>query len=247
MRINWLRICIGVVLLLGWRCALAVTDGEQVYQAYITDNMRAWKRIIDVEHARSGKSLAQEMELLDHEYGYINRCLSKKWKDEAELYVERHEARIERLKSQRENASSLAAYESACYGFKIALNKLKAPFLGDKSYEAALRSVHLNRQNGFGYLQLGNTKFYKPGFLGGSKEEALKYYLRAEKLMPRSENMNDWHRLELLMRIALTYEALGNIRQANNYYLKILKEEPNIRWIRDDLYPKFKRSHNLNL
>ncbi|MDO4790765.1 MAG: hypothetical protein Q3998_07380, partial [Porphyromonas sp.] len=169
----------------------------------------------------------------------------------AKTYMKRIENRLDLLKKRQIRPALLSAYESACYGYQVGLNKFKAPFLGQKSIAAAEKSVKTDPNNAFGYVQLGNIDFYRPAIFGGSKQEALKYYLTAEKLYLSSMKTGngagkDWNLLSLWIQIAQTYESLDEVKRADEYYKKILTAEPNFKWVKDELYAKFKQKHSIS-
>ena len=92
-----------------------------------------------------------------------------------------------------------------------------------------------------GYVQLGNIDFYKPSLFGGSKEDALKYYLKAEQILLREGIDQDWNLLSLWAQIGLTYETLDNLQKAEVYYRKALTAEPQFKWVKDELYMNLKK------
>ncbi|MFC2604997.1 MAG: hypothetical protein ACFN20_04720, partial [Bacteroidota bacterium] len=70
---------------------------KSIYKAYIGADMQLWRMVIDSLHAKSNKTIEQEIELLNYEYGYIGWCLSQKKKQVAETYLKRYDARLSRL------------------------------------------------------------------------------------------------------------------------------------------------------
>ncbi|WP_449303665.1 tetratricopeptide repeat protein, partial [Porphyromonas endodontalis] len=80
-----------------------------------------------------------------------------------------------------------------------------------------------------------------PSIFGGSKEEALKYYLKAEQFLLKNGIDRDWNLLSLWAQIGLTYEELDNPQKAELYYRKALNAEPQFKWVRDELYTNLKK------
>ncbi|MFA6805819.1 MAG: tetratricopeptide repeat protein, partial [Bacteroidales bacterium] len=216
---------IGVLSLLSLT-SFGANEKEIIYNAYITDNMSIWKKTIDAMDAETNKTIAREFELLNYEYGYIAWCVGKKKTDEANLYLNKGTQRITKLETYKKSLGLIYAYQSAFYGYQIGMNKIKAPFLGPKSIEVAKKSVTMNINNYFGYMQLGNIEYYMPPVFGGSKEKALDYYLRAKEIMDKRDNKNDWNYLNLIAVIGMTYQELNNYNKAEAYYKLALKQEP---------------------
>lgn len=229
--------------------SLHASERDSIYKAYISGDMELWRRVIDKMHDAKDKTTTQELDLLNFEYGYIGWCLGAKKTALAKTYMKRMDERMSRLTRQQVRPALLSAYISAYFGFQVGLNKLKAPFLGQKSIAAAQRSVELEPSNALGHIQLGNIDYFRPPLFGGSKREALKHYLTAERLLQsemKAKGLDkDWNLLSLQVQIADTYESLDEINQADEYYKKILTSAPDFKWVKDDLYPKFKQKHNL--
>jgi hypothetical protein len=230
---------ITIVLLLFVMSNLAASYKEQIYKAYISNNMQAWKQTIDKMEASNNKSNEFLLELINYQYGYTAWCLGQKNEKEAEVYLEKAELHLSSLEQKGLYTSMVNSYKSAFYGYKIGLNPLKAPFLGFKSIECARNAIELGPSNPFGYVQQGNIQYYMPGMFGGSKTEALTYYLKAKTLMEKDSswvNMN-WNYLSLLTIIAQTYSELNDNATSKKYYETILELEPNFLWVKNELYP----------
>ena len=60
-----------VSLLLTGFSSWAMSPKEIIYKAYISADMQLWRTVIDNLHAKANKTLEQELELLNYEYGYI--------------------------------------------------------------------------------------------------------------------------------------------------------------------------------
>jgi tetratricopeptide (TPR) repeat protein len=115
--------------------------------------------------------------------------------------------------------------------------------LGPKSKENANEARKLEPSNWFAYLQLANIENYTPKILGGSKVNALKYYLISLKLLesnPRECQYN-WNYLNLYVTIAQVYIDMNNFKKAESYYKKVLQIEPNFKWVKYNLYPQLKQ------
>lgn len=231
-----------LIFVLLFASMIAVFAGNEktaIYNAYLTNDMKTWRKIIDQMNAEKGKSNERSLELLNYEYGYIGWCIGMKNKTEAREIIARGQLNIETLEKNNFSQSMIYAYKSAFYGFEIALNKTKAPFLGGKSMNQAEKSVKFDANNPYGYLQLGNIEFYMPKVFGGSKKKAIAYYQKAEKLMMKSDYKNNWNYLSLITQIAQTYQELNDDKNAEIYYKRVLSTAPNFTWVKNELYPKF--------
>ncbi|MBN2485556.1 MAG: hypothetical protein JXB34_06255 [Bacteroidales bacterium] len=213
----------------------------RIYNAYIGNNMKDWKIVIDALEAKKNKTTVLTAELLNYQYGYIGWCMGNKNYKEAGHYIALGEKNIATLEKAGYQLSAVNAYKAAFYGFRIGLNKLQAPFLGPKSIEHAKAAIKLDANNPYGYIQLGNSDYYMPAAFGGSKTRALEYYIKAATLMENNayQSTNNWNYLGLLTQIAMAYEELKMYPEAKKYYLKIIKIEPKYLWVKEELYPAF--------
>lgn len=217
----------------------AEVKGE-IYRAYISENMDRWKFVIDSTERSSNLSKQDRLELLNYQYGYIAWCIDKNKKQLAAAYIKKAEQNLQILEASKYQLSMLHAYKAALIGYKIGLAPYKAPFIGKESIENAKKSVQLDANNAFGYLQLGNISYYMPPAFGGSKKDAMTMYLKALDLMEKKPATlkENWNYLNLLLTISLAYQELGQKSLAGRYCLKILKIEPHFIWVKEKLYPQ---------
>ncbi len=211
---------------------------RSIYQAYVSGDMSQWKKTIDSMY-KTTKTNQGKLELVNYQYGYIAWCISNDKDSEAKKYMNKAEKLVEFLEKQNYNKSLLYAYKAAFVGFKIGLKPYKAPFIGSKSSSFAKKSVEFDSRNALAYVQLGNISYYKPKTMGGSKSKAMEHYLNALKIMEQKNQVKqNWNYLNLLVTIVNAYMDLEDYKKAQTYCLKIFDVEPEIQWVRDELYSK---------
>lgn len=205
---------------------------EQIYEAYITGNMSKWHIIVDKILEIKNKTNAQILETVNFIYGFVAWAIENNFEEKAQKYIAIANKYLENLEKNNYQLATVYAYKSAFLGFEIALNKLKAPFLGVLSLQYANKAIELDQNNYFAYEILGNIYFYSPSFFSDSRKKALKYYLKALKIIEKdiSQTYKNWNYLNLLMSIAETYSILGDKKTALMYYTKILSFEPKFHW-----------------
>ena len=218
------------------------TYKTEIYKAYISNNMNEWKKVMDRMNLETKRDNEFLLELLNYQYGYIVWCIGNKENEQAKKYLSLADKNIEILEKQSFELSILNAYKSAFYGYRVGLNKLQAPFIGPKSVESAKKAIELDKNNPYGYIQIGNSEFYMPSVFGGSKTVALENFKKAENLMERNPEKikNDWNYLSLLAMIVMSCKELKQYELAKDYCEKALKTEPEFLWIKMDLYPEIK-------
>lgn len=216
-----------------------------IYNAYITNRMDLWKKVIDV---MSGDNLSNEVlaELINYQYGYIGYCIGFDRKDEARKYLNLAERNLGILEKGNYNPSMIKAYKCAFYGFRLGLNKLTAPVNGLKSLENAKSSLAIDSTNYFAWIQYGNVQFYMPATFGGSKKEGIEYFLKAKKIMENHPDdlINNWNYLSLLVLIGQSYTYINDMPSAKEVYESILEREPAFIYVKDELYPGLLKKMN---
>jgi len=213
---------------------------QEVYKAYISNDMVRWSKVIDAMLQLPDRDNATLMELVNYQYGYIAWCIGTGRKKEALKHLDQAAENLNLLEKSGFRLSWVEAYKSAMYGYRIGLNNLKAPFWGPKSLESARKSVKLDPENYFGYIQMGNAEYYMPAVFGGSKEKALGLFRKAETLLEKSGERLDenWNYLGLLAMIGEACMETGKYEEARAAFSKALKVEPAFLWVKDELYPR---------
>lgn len=214
---------------------------KQIYEAYISGNMSAWKSILLETQNQPKKNNAQLMEIINYQYGYIGWCIGTDKKTEAKSWMEMMNQNLDILEKLNYQPASVHAYRGAMIGFRIGLNKYQAPFIGQKSLDYAKSAMQIDSKNPAGFILYGNILFYTPQLFGGSKDEAINYYLEALKKMEtnKSSKHQNWNYLSLLTVIANAYYECGQSEKALTYLKKALQAEPNFQWVKNELYPKY--------
>lgn len=213
---------------------------HSIYQAYVGGDIEKWKRAMDSIGAARPETTHEIMELINYQYGYIAWCVGAKRSDEARKYLVRSAGLMTKLPDQKPVLSMVHAYKAAFAGFEIGLAPYKAPLLGYESLKFARSAIRLDSTNAFGYMQLGHIAFYTPRLMGGSKTEAMQYYLDALRLFesqPGSIQQN-WNYLNLLITLIGACQDAGQYEQARTYCLKALGVEPEFDWVKNQLYPQ---------
>jgi tetratricopeptide (TPR) repeat protein len=213
---------------------------KNIYAAFIAHDMNKWEKVIrTMESTNSVTSVDQKLELINYYYGYIGWLIGQKKFSPAEKLIPRGEKLInEVLKISPKNATAYS-FKGSFLGFKIGIDKCKAIFLGSESKNDINKAMLLDPQNLQAIIDKGNLLFYSPRIFGGDKNEALKYFLKGEKIMERNnDTYQNWVYLNLLTMIAGVYEKANKLQDAKLTYEKIMQNEPDIKWVKYDLYPQ---------
>lgn len=213
---------------------------KTIYSAFISGDMSKWYTVIrTIEASNSSNSVNQKLELINYYYGYIGYLIGKKQNAQAEKLINKGEKLIAQVLHVSPKNATAYSFKGSFLGFHIGVNKYKAVFLGSETKSFINKALELDSQNVQGIIDKGNLLFYEPKFFGGDKKEALIYFLKAAKLLEKNKETNEnWVYLNLLTNIASAYEKTDNLSEARIIYEKIIREEPNILWVKENLYPK---------
>lgn len=218
---------------------------SRIYKCFINGDMVSWENVVKEMESKSGltaepdKNGSYKTELLNYYYGLIGYLISQKEGKRAAIYCDKGEKIItEFLEKSPENATFIA-YRTAFLGFRIGLNNLKSVTLGVQSINLSKRALSIDSLNVQALAERGNVLYYSPSFTGGDKLEGISFYLKAVKVIEKSGDVvENWFYLSLLTNIARSYQEIGLTSRAKAAYEKILKVEPNYKWVRDDLLLK---------
>ncbi len=238
---NALRILI-VAVFLSVFLPVSASYRTDIYNAFLSADMVKWKQVLDKMDKEPTKTTAFLLELVNYQYGYIGWCLGVKREKDAQFYLEKAEKSVDLLASRSYKPAVMHAYKSLFLGFRIMMSPIKATVLGVKCLNNNESAMKLDKNNPFVVMQYANILYYKPKMFGGSRDEALKYYLQTEKLMEANPASieNDWNYLNLLATISRCYKQLGKPEKAKDYVEKALEVEPGFTWIRMDNRPSLK-------
>lgn len=214
---------------------------KSIYTTFISREMYKWGSIINaIETNNPPTTLEQKLELIDYYYGFIGYLIGKKQLETAEKYVNKGDKLIAQVLKESPKNATAYSYKGSFIGYRIAISKFKAIFLGPESAANVNKAYQLDPQNIQAIIDKGNILYYAPSLFGGDKTEALKFYLKGAKLIENNKDTyQNWAYLNLLTIIALAYEKTDQPQHAKLIYDKILRQEPNFYWVKVDLYPKF--------
>ena len=215
------------------------TYNKSIYIAFIHRDMNKWESVIHImESSNSSNTVDQKLELINYYYGYIGYLIGKNQFAPAEKYIEKGEKLINQVLRVSPKNATAYSFKGSFLGFKIGIDKCKAIFIGSESKSCINKALEIEPQNVQALIDKGNLLYYSPRFFGGDKKEALVYFLKGARILEKNkETEQNWVYLNLLSIIASAYEKTGKLAEAKQVYEKILLNEPNLVWVKYDLYP----------
>jgi len=169
--------------------------------------MTVWKNYLDSLSLTSSSVTANRLSI---EYGYCGYIVAEAKKDgqeallpEAKTYVQNFKAQITNHKSQMP-IGHYEMYMSAVYVFELRLHESMHPI---KAMSLAKEATELAPNDPLVLSYYGTSLFYAPKPFG-SKQEALEWFEKAEKLFCDPKWQYSWEREATLMYIAQCREKL---------------------------------------
>jgi len=214
-------------------------NNKSIYVAFIHRDMNKWEGVIhSMELSKSVNTIDRKLELINYYYGYIGYLIGKKEFDKAEKLISKGEKLIDQvLHDSPKNATALS-FKGSFMGFEIGTCKYKAMFLGSESKNCINNALKIDPENVQALIDKGNILYYAPKILGGDKKEALVYFLKGARILEKNKDTDqNWVYLNLLSIIASAYEKTDKLGEAKLVYEKILLNEPDLVWVKNDLYP----------
>lgn len=242
-----MKYIITICMLLSLTAVKAQDYRSAIYQAYLLEEMDKWKELMEqMEEDYSHNSDAGLLyDLLEAEYGYMGWLVSGKQKKEAEELLEHAEKHMALLEEQGLDNARVYSLRGAFYGFQIMLDPLKAPSLGKASMNANEKAMSLDPKEPQVWMEKANMDYYRPAIFGGSKKKAVPSYEKAVELFESSPERisENWVYLNCLAGLGIAYENTRKFSEAGDVYRKILKLEPSFKWVKEELYPDFRKKH----
>jgi hypothetical protein len=176
--------------------------------------------------------------LLNYEYGYAAHAVSLKQTDAAQ----RLEQFANHLEAHRTYLDSgvYYTYKASICSFRLSLEKKQIAKQIKGIYDYVDSAMNISPNDPFVLTMQGNVEFFNPFF--GSKQKALKYYLKADSVYHIKPSQYDYPRWNIrAMQIPLL-QSMGYVRTKEEVLEKcneLLTEEPNFSYISETYLPEY--------
>jgi len=209
-----------------------------IYTAYINGDMNKWASVIYTIEKHNPKLVEDKLELISYYYGYTAFLIGNKKPELALKYINAGEKHINEVLKLSPNSATAYAFKGSFIGFRIGLSKFKAISLGPESNRYISKACELDPRNIQGIVDKANALYHTPKLFGGDKAEALLLFQNGIKLMEYSKTTDqNWFYLNVMTLAAQAHVSLGEFAKAKSLYEKIIRFEPNFKWVKNNLYP----------
>lgn len=218
----------------------------RLYEGYKHGKMDEWVKVMDEleKQFKQNKKTETLLLLTQTQYGYIGYLIGANKSSDAKQYISRAEKNVEILLNQQPTLADVIAIKASLMAYNIALNPFKAPFIGPRSMALVNDALTNNPQSFQANIEKGNSLHYAPTMFGGNPKEAVKYYKKAIEIFEKNGTPSatcSWQHLNALTQLALAYEKSNSNALADATYRQILLVAPDFKWVKEELYPKFRK------
>lgn len=220
-------------------CAFGQMNHKKLFEAYQTGDLTAWGTALAEVEKEKSPTQQTLLDAANYTYGYIAWLIDKNKKSEAEHQIQRLEAIVCQLESQKYADSCIFyVYRASIAAYQVKLGTGKMATNGLKAIKYCNHAVEMNPTNPMALSLKGNVDFYRPAIFGGNKKEALSSFKKSAYEFERQhKTANSWNYMASLMTMAQAYDKLGNTTEAITICKKILKLAPNFLYVKNTLLP----------
>ncbi|MBI2417817.1 MAG: tetratricopeptide repeat protein [Ignavibacteriales bacterium] len=159
--------------------------------------------------------------------------------------AEKHAAAVAEVRGFSSEGKTLLA---AIYMMKIAHSWTEAMSLSKPFYMLLAEAEQINPDNPRTFYIKGMMKLKTPSMFGGSREEALKLFTKANALFEAERTSKTdgprWGYIACLTWSGQAYAEDENLETAKFYYKKALEVNPEYGWVKYKLLPDLEKKMN---
>lgn len=216
-----------------WMIAIYPVQSQEpacfFHETYANGNLEGWESriaLMERQHASNDEML---MEALVARYGFIGYLLGEKQNARAKKILEDTEKRLEELLGKHPGNARLLAVRAGLTGFRIGLAPLRAPVLGQRNVDAWEAALKNDPGEPMGWIEKGNSLFYRPAMFGGDKAQAEAAFRKAAELLKHSSC--NWISAFIQVRLYEAYKANGKKAEAESILKKLQEKPGQFRWV----------------
>jgi len=198
-------------------------------ETYAIGDLSGWEpeiRKMEIQHSQNFEVMA---EALLARYGLMGYLIGSRQNSKAKSLLDETEKLLEAWLKRKPGNARLLSIKAGLVGFRIGLSPMRAPFLGQRNVDAWEEALQNDPAEAMGWLEKGNSLFYRPAMFGGDKKEAEASFRKALQLSEAREC--DWLYSFIQVRLYESCKANGKTSEAETIR-KQLQEKPGyFKWI----------------
>lgn len=199
------------------------------YETYAGGNLEGWEEQIRQLEKQNPQTQEKLTEALIARYGYIGYLMGIRDNARARKVLDETDRLLGVYLQKKPGSAKLLSVKAGLTGLRIGLSPVRAPFLGPRNVEAWESAIKNDPQEPMGWLEKGNSLFYRPAMFGGDKKEAEAAFRRALQLAKPSEC--NWLYSFLQVRLYEACKANGNTREAELLRKNLQQKPGHFTWI----------------
>ncbi len=219
----------------------AQIDHKKMFDAYLIGELNVWGEMLEEKQKNINDLDNQELAfVINYQYGYIPWCLETKKTEQAKLFLEYFESNLSLWEQKGGDRATIFAYRSGASAFHYKLSSSLSYAI--TSIKFVNKAFETDAKNPIVLSLKGNIDFYKPAIFGGSKKEAMNYFIQSLEAFERINwAENNWNYVATKLCLAQTYEKTNQIGKALKLAEEMLSAYPTFLYLKNEYYPSLLR------
>jgi tetratricopeptide (TPR) repeat protein len=194
------------------------------------------------EIAKAEKSLPNDIEskfvLINLYFGYVGHFIDAGKYDIAFEFIHKGEKLIQQILAVEPANATAISYKGAFLAFRVGINRFKYLATALEGLSLIYKAYDMDKNNLIAILNKASALYFLPPVFGGNKVETIRLLNQACSLMEESGyTVDNWMYYYTLIFIGRSNEKTGKLIEAKHAFEKVLKLEPEFKWVKNDLYP----------
>ncbi len=198
-------------------------------ETYAIGDLSGWEPEIRKMETRHSQDFDVMAEALLARYGLMGYLIGSKQNAKAKSLLDETEKLLEAWLKRKAGNARLLSIKAGLVGFRIGLSPMRAPFLGQRNVDAWEEALKNDSSEAMGWLEKGNSLFYRPAMFGGDKKEAEASFRKALQLSEKREC--DWLYSFMQVRLYEACKANGKTSEAETIRKQLQKKPGHFKWI----------------
>ncbi len=198
-------------------------------ESYAIGDLSGWENEIRKMEKQHPQDFVVMTEALLARYGLMGYLVGSRQNSKAKSLLDETEKLLEAWLKRKPGNARLLSIKAGLVGFRIGLTPMRAPFLGQRNVDAWEEALKNDPEEAMGWLEKGNSLFYRPAMFGGDKKEAEASFRKALQFSGSREC--DWLYRFIQVRIYEACKANGKNSEAETIRKQLQSKPGYFKWI----------------